>query len=179
MRFQPQEVLSTVAVALLGLWVVLTIANQFNFRWMRHIKALDFMLLIPRWTFFAPNPSLTDFHLSYRTIAADGTASEWEEIDLIAKRTLLSAVWNPDKRVTKAVIEAVAFLVPLSRRFPDLVLDSPPYRCLLNHATRAAERSGRGHEYCEFRVAETARVRDVQPERFFHQSALIRVHGES
>ncbi len=160
----------------LGLWLVLTIANQFNFRWMRWVRAIDFMLLLPRWTFFAPDPGLSDFHLSYRTIAADGTVSDWEEIDLIAQRTLRAAVWHPEKRVTKAVIEAVAFLAPLSRNDPDLVPGSPPYRCLVNHAIRAAERSRRGHEFCEFRLIETAKTGIVRPGSFFHHSPQIKLH---
>ena len=176
MRVALESVLSTGCVALLGAWLVLTIINQLNLRWMRHIKALDFMLLIPRWTFFAPDPGLSDFHLSYRTIAADGTPSAWEEIDLIARRTALSAIWNPDKRVTKAVIEVVAFLVPLCSRHPEMVPGSPPYRCVRNHARRAAERSGRGHPLCEFRLTETGRLRDARS--FFYRSAPVRLGAE-
>jgi hypothetical protein len=180
MFVQLQPVLSAICIAGLAVWLVLTIANQFNFRWMQWVRGVDFMLLLPRWTFFAPNPGLSDFHLSYRTIAADGTPSPWEEIDLIAKRTLRSAVWNPDKRVTKAVIEAVAFLAPLSRTQPERVADSPPYRCLVNHAIRAAERSGRGHEFCEFRLFETVKSGIVRPDSFVHHSHPIKVaHAES
>jgi hypothetical protein len=136
-------------------------------------------MLIPRWTFFAPTPGVTDFHLSYRTVAADGTVSEWEDIDRIASRTLVSAFWNPQKRVTKAVIEVVAFLTPLCREGLDKVYASPPYRCLVNHVIRATEESGRDHEFCEFQLAETTRSRDVVPGRFFFRSGLIGVGDES
>ena len=179
MPIAPREVLSIVCVTMLGIWVVLTILNQFNFRWFRLVRGIDLMLLIPRWTFFAPNPGVTDFHLSYRTVAADGTGSDWEEIDFISSRTPWSAIWNPQKRVTKAVVEVGGVLMRLCRDHPEIVPTSPPYLCVLNHAMCAARNSGRGHQFCEFRLAETTRSCDASPDRFFFQSGLIQLGRES
>jgi hypothetical protein len=181
MRDAMIESLAMGAVVLLGVWLLLTMCNQVNLRWMRLVRHLDVMLLIPRWTFFAPNPGLSDFHLSVRTLSADGTASAWEEIDGIAHRTLRSALWNPEKRVTKAVIEVASALAPLCRDHPERVASSAPYRCLLNHALRAAARSGRAQAIarCEFRLTETPPRRGPVGEPFEYQSAPIALnHAE-
>lgn len=172
------ELLSIGSVVVLGLWLGLTIVNQFNVRWMRLVRAFDVMLLIPRWRFFAPDPGLSDFHLSYRTLDEDGAASDWEEIDGIAHRTLRSALWNPEKRVTKAVIEVAVALVPLCRTHPERVATSAPYRCVLNHAVRAAERAGRARAIarCEFRLTETPPLRGPARAPFQYQSAPIPLH---
>jgi hypothetical protein len=169
-------------VFLLALWLLLTIANQFNARWLRYVRGFDLMMLIPRWTFFAPNPGLSDFHLSYRIVDADGRVSAWEEIDGISQRSLRAAVWNPDKRVTKAVIEMASVLVPLCRHHPARVADSVPYRCALNHATRAAARAGTVlPTRCEFRLAETpprAAVIREPFEPFVYQSTPVLVGAD-
>jgi hypothetical protein len=177
MRLALSDLVGTGCVVLLGIWLLLTICNQFNLRWMRLIRRFDLMMLIPRWSFFAPNPGLSDFHLSVRTFDADGVASPWEEIDGIAQRALRSALWNPDKRVTKAVIEVASVLMPLCRDHPERVAGSASYQCLMNHAIRAAARAGaaRVPTRCEFRLSETLPAHSVSHEPFVYCSAPVRL----
>jgi hypothetical protein len=138
--------------------------------------------LIPRWTFFAPNPVVTDYRLCYRTAAADGAASDWEEIDLIGGRTIVSALWNPQKRTIKAISDMVRSLRPLcgdGLSDPASLETLVPYRCLQNHVIRTAERT-RGHRrFCQFFVAETTGFQDVAPEPFLFRSNLVQLSSES
>jgi hypothetical protein len=36
--------------------------------------------LLPRWTFFAPNPGTVDYHLCYRHRLANGEFTHWQEV---------------------------------------------------------------------------------------------------
>jgi hypothetical protein len=170
--------LSMFWMVLLGMWVGLTILTQFNFPWAHAIRRLDLFWLIPRWTLFGPNPVVVDFHLCYRTLAVDGTASDWDEIDLMGGRTLLAALWNPQKHATLGVSDMVRSVAPLYRAGQadaETLQSSVPYRCLLNHVIRTAERLRPGHPFCQFFVAETTGFCGVTPEQVLFRSPLIRL----
>ncbi|QAT87017.1 hypothetical protein EJ065_5483 [Corallococcus coralloides] len=96
---------------LLG-WFVVSFACQFlPMRIQALLRALDVFGLIPRWMFFSPAFSSSDYHLLYREALCDGTLTQWREIPLAERRSLLGAVWNPERRHRKAVATAVARLV--------------------------------------------------------------------
>lgn len=64
------------------------------------------MALLPDWGFFAPTPAKGDFHLLYRDRApGEVEFSEWIECTDAGTRTLLNAIWNPDRRTRKATFD--------------------------------------------------------------------------
>jgi hypothetical protein len=73
----------------------------------QRIRRLDIFGLVPVWTFFAPRPAWTDYHLLYRDVLADGTATQWRDVSSIGGRRLLDAVWHPNKRLHKAITDLV------------------------------------------------------------------------
>jgi hypothetical protein len=49
--------MSAVFIALLGVWLLLSILAQFNtFSWIRWFRGRDYFVLIPDWSIFAPEP---------------------------------------------------------------------------------------------------------------------------
>ena len=89
---------------LLASWFAVSFLCQFlPMRLQRFFRALDVFALIPRWMFFSPSFSSSDYHLLYREALCDGTLTQWREIPLAARRSLLSAVWNPERRHRYAV----------------------------------------------------------------------------
>src|ERR1700761_7210103 len=93
-----------------GLWIVLTCVNQFNGAFPDWIRRYDRFRLLSRWTFFAPHPGMNDYHIVARDIGEDGKpCTEWFEISL-PSRTVLGAVWNPQKRQRKVLCDYVRSL---------------------------------------------------------------------
>ena len=90
-------------VVALSAWLVLSALNQLPLRWMGRIKRRDYFGLIPRWTFFAPNPANTDYQLYYRDRLRDGRLTDWREAPVRGEKPLRVAVWNPEKRRQKAL----------------------------------------------------------------------------
>ena len=119
-------------------WLGFSVIYQFNPRWFEKVKRYDHFHLIPKWTFFAPSPGNTDYHLYYRDITHDGEISEWTVAISPHDRGLFSAVWNPQKRVRKAQSDMVHSLVRLPDEQKDniyLIYSSLPYLLLLNMVT--------------------------------------------
>ena len=86
-------------------WLILTVQVQFDCRMTRIIRSFDLLHLLPRWTFFAPNPGTSDYHLVFRVMDAAGTVSPFEEIYLQNRNHALEAIWNPRKRVHKCMVD--------------------------------------------------------------------------
>ena len=97
---------------LFGVWIVLTVLAQFESSSVAtKVKILDTFHLIPRWTFFAPNPCLSNYHLVYRDFLLDGSCSSWAEVHgLITPRGVWGSIWNPRKRRAKCFIDVVQML---------------------------------------------------------------------
>ena len=88
-------------------WFILTIINQFNYKWVQKVKKFDVFHLLPRWTFFAPNPGTSDYHFVFRLMDVNNNVSSFTEIPLYGNRNFLSAFWNSNKRVKKALADLV------------------------------------------------------------------------
>ena len=89
------------------IWLLLTIVNQFDTKFSQEIRKYDIFHLLPRWTFFAPNPGTSDYHFLYRFKSTDNQISAFIEIPLHGNRNILSAVWNSNKRLKKALLDLV------------------------------------------------------------------------
>lgn len=95
---------------LFGLWLGLSVMAQFHSERFDRFRAHDVFHLIPNWTFFAPNPGRSDFHLLCRDKTAGGEVGEWNELPMIFARSRWSFLWNPDKRGTKVLTDVVSAL---------------------------------------------------------------------
>ena len=94
-------------VFLFGISIINQFYEHLHPGWFTRLKVWDFFSVLPKWTFFAPNPGRYDNRILYRDKLQDGQKSDWMELPLIEKRGWLSAIWNPHKRLTKGVSDAV------------------------------------------------------------------------
>jgi hypothetical protein len=100
---------SEIALAVVVLWLVLTIVAQFDAA-ERFIGKIDPFQLLPRWTFFAPNPGVTDYHLVARLKDARGEMGSWMAVPMNAPRSRFSYFWNPRNRASKILNDAAQSL---------------------------------------------------------------------
>jgi hypothetical protein len=150
----PQAVsdMSTIAVVglatILILWFAVSVIGQFNWRITRWLRGHDHFSLVPRWTFFAPRPGRTDYHLMFQIFHADDTLP-WREHPLADRRTLLGAVWNPQKRNKKALADLVRSMTRATAGMkPDTlwrIQFTVPYLALLSYLSGLAAAEGASH----------------------------------
>jgi hypothetical protein len=118
-----------------GAMLVITAATQARrWRWASWLKCRDACAYIPTWTFFAPNPGVTDTRVLWREQLTDGSVSHWHEV-VPPQCGILRAVWNPRKRARKAVTDCgpmVTRLIARSKQSP-LPMLSLPYLMLVQH----------------------------------------------
>jgi hypothetical protein len=129
-----------------GLWLLISIIWQFQFKSLTTFKEFDFIGIFPNWTFFAPNPGTSDYHIVYRLAQNDTVISEWMEIPLISYRTYLNSIWNPEKRKVKLLIDCINALIKTvqkcrKEKMSDLYMTqnlctSVPYLLILNAVTK-------------------------------------------
>ena len=90
--------------------------------------------LIPRWTFFAPNPGTHDHHIVYRPCDREidvstqqdwldqkDSISDWKQI-IAASETghVLLFFWNPNRRISKTISDAVGNINRIAAKFPEM-----------------------------------------------------------
>lgn len=148
-----------------AVWAVVSTAFQFDHPALRQLSYRDCFGLLPLWTFFAPSPGQTDYHLLYRDQHADGSITELREISLGEPRTGVSWVWNPDKRSRKVLADVVQMLLEISpfQKRPTGLMLSTPYMLVLH----AVMTEPRGPEVAkrQFIIAQTRGFfRDGSPE---------------
>lgn len=159
-------------------WIICTVIQQFaahsekdNF-----IQKYDYFSLVPLWTFFAPNPGVTDYHLMYREVLNDESIRDWEEIALSDERTILAAFWNPQKRVKKTMSDSVQTIVELSEKLREdqtAIKLSIPYLCILNYLTFLPKNGEVARR--QFLIFESFGFYEFQPERLILRSDAHRV----
>jgi hypothetical protein len=151
-------------VVLLEVWFVLSIVQQFGPSWFERVREFDIFGLLPLWTFFAPNPGHSDYHLVYRDRAADGTLTAWQELVLAEERDPSAFLWNPQKRSKKVLADVAATLAEYGNLqvSEDALMLSLPYLILLNvvSALEPHESSER-----QFALVETFGFRRFEPNR--------------
>jgi hypothetical protein len=158
--------MTALVIALLGLWLLLSIANQLDGPIRRALAGLNALHLLPRYTFFAPDPIDVDYHLVFRDLAADGSPTAWQECFLGPERRhgLVEVFWDPSHRAhttLNQVVVAITLLGSSVARASDLgvrvVAVSFPYTFLLHAAMRspASEQSMRR----QFMIVETVGTR--------------------
>lgn len=158
----------------LALWFVGSVFNQFQLKWFEKIRSnVDHFSLLPLWTFFAPNPGQTDYHLVYRDRRADGSLTEWMELAITESRKFHSFVWNPEKRSKKVISDVVATLIESIGPVPPdeaefAIMLSLPYLVLLNVVSNLAPTPGATHR--QFVIAETAGFKRTEKPRLVLKS---------
>lgn len=146
-----------------GGWLAATVACQFNSRLARALRRRDPLLVIPQWTFFAPEPAVTDYHVLYRDEYSDGTHSGWMELVLDPKPAC-RAVWNVHKRRSKALFDLVQGLLTLLADDPRAeVKYTVGYVLLLQAVSR--EPRGREPARTQFVVVESSGYTPSGPPR--------------
>lgn len=123
-------------IVLLAVWFLVSALSQLNVRLLKPLKDRDIFSLIPNWSFFAPRPGTSDYHLLFRDVDSRGEYSKWRELSLSDDRTLSGAIWNAQKRNRKVLSDVVRGLVRLaqdkSRKDFSLTL---PYLAILNYVS--------------------------------------------
>lgn len=124
-----------VAFAVVVAWLIITLVAQVTLI-RRMIAPADLFAVIPSWTFFAPSPGIRDYHLVWREIDQEGSAS-WVNVPLSLPRPKYAFVWHPQKRTKKILSDAAQALHSLKQHqgFSDDQLQMTiPYLLLLRYS---------------------------------------------
>jgi hypothetical protein len=105
-------------------WIGLMIPWQFQKvrEKSRFLLEINRLKILPIYTFFSPNPGKVDSHLLFRDSLSGGneTMTDWKEVITIPRRQVFNVIWNPDKRINKLVIDALADLRSYNNYYYDL-----------------------------------------------------------
>ena len=104
------------------IWFAASIFWQFQYKSKTadQIKSYDILGMVPNWTFFAPNPGTSDYHLIYREQLEDKSITAWTEIPLTSRRLTLDWLWNPQKRKNKLLMDCVSSLAQVAMNMQQL-----------------------------------------------------------
>ncbi len=168
----------TVCICLVS-WSILSVLYQFSFPSMRTVKRFDYAGLIPRWTFFAPNPASSDHDVYYRDLLDNDRLTPWQPLLVRRRRVILSLLINLDKRRQKAFSD---FVRSLSRRRRAIIGEDPsmqltiPYIAVLNYLSKPAVYHNPETVACQFAIVQSfGFVTDREP-RVVMQSGLHGLH---
>jgi hypothetical protein len=151
-------------------WFVLSVCNQFNWRRLRSLRYGDKFRLLPIWTFFAPNPGMTDYHLVVRNVGHDGTPYAWVEHCPPEIRPAWTSVYNPTKRYRKCITDCTQSMLTLSSfRDEQTTLQlSVPYLAMLNLVCGLGS-TKRAHS-CQFAIVQTTGFAADDPSVIFRSA---------
>ena len=74
-----ESVYTAVVIAVLSTWLCISVVLQFRPKGIISLKQYDFFALLPRWTFFAPRPEISDYCVLYRDRMWTGELSPWRK----------------------------------------------------------------------------------------------------
>jgi hypothetical protein len=138
------------------IWLIATLAYQYRPFAKRLVQIVPLQLL-PRWTFFAPNPAVRDSHLLIRYELSDGSFGRWHTVPFAGPRSPLDCVWNPTKRPRKVLSDATQSLKVIRARNRSIanLQCTLPYLLLLRHCWSRPERPRDAISY-QFAIVETS-----------------------
>jgi hypothetical protein len=125
-----------IAWVAISIWLLVTLVAQHTGLGSR-LARYDAVRLIPRWTFFAPNPGVKDYHLVVRDQTSNLVLSEWKTVTFGPDRRWFNLLWHPHKRARKILSDAVQSLRIVSSHGPNGLLSdslSLPYLLLLKYS---------------------------------------------
>lgn len=137
------------------IWGVLSIILQFPKFRQAKFKEYDIFSLIPYWTFFAPNPSVSDYRFFYVLSDVDGNRSDFIEINFFFIKPLFSIIWNPHKRVNKFYFDTAQSLIFLFEEVNNEEISKTlPYLILLNYL-KGVNKNNDSYSEIQFVIIET------------------------
>jgi hypothetical protein len=130
-----------------GLWFLLSLLVHVPaLRSMRRWLNLDGLL--PNWYLFTSEILIYDLCLRWRQSEGDRHGS-WEDLPMALPASPVRAFWNPDRRITKALLDSAdAMIQARLRGVRDQVLHSMPYKILLSWARFRATRRASSLQFC-------------------------------
>lgn len=114
-----------------AIWLLVTVVAQCPGKIPAMLRRYDYLQLIPRWTFFAPNPETSDFRLLVRYQYLDGNLGGFTEIALY-EHGILRPLWNPARRNAKILIDSVHILTDLANHGITELERTVPYLLIKN-----------------------------------------------
>ncbi len=120
---------ATIFGVALSIWFALSAVTQFRTTWSDAVKSLDGIGLLPSWSFFAPNPARSNWHLVVRFQLESGTITPWREY-VIPAAGIGRGIWNPRRREEKALSDVSSSII--RRKSRNRIQVSLPYVLLLN-----------------------------------------------
>jgi hypothetical protein len=137
-----------------GLWLVFTVAIQFDASSLSFLARYDVLGFLPRWTFFAPTPGHTDIRVLMR-VARLSRVTAWSELWLSShideQNTLMRGLFNPYRRIEKLLFDFRNVLTDTNN--PAQIRMCSEYIALLTIAEKVAE--GSDADTVQFMLAET------------------------
>ncbi|UUU25900.1 hypothetical protein [Streptomyces sp. DSM 40750] len=110
-----------------------TLAAQHPNPMFNRLQLKDTFSLLPNWRFFAPEPSMHDYHFFYRTLNNAGETSLWQAVDVIEGRRFRQIAWFPSRRSEKAVVDICSEILGLLERGFSTVVRTPGYGVIVGH----------------------------------------------
>lgn len=149
------SVFGVVGIIVFSVWFLLTIAFQRNNELRRLTIQFDRFTLVPKWSFFTPDPGASNYHFVYRSRNDESSVSPWLELNL-SPRGMRFAIWNPRKRYREGMIELFQLLALFSlNNSAERLQFTAPYVILLNIARTRLEGSLASHAFYQFALVET------------------------
>jgi hypothetical protein len=132
-------------------WFSLSVLHQVRL-FSSKMGRFDPLGLLPRWTFFAPNPGIYDYHIVYREVNdGDGsdlnpdTSNSWRHIQIISETAAIPLLWNPERRIAKTISDISNSIIGMLREkiAPDVVPYTPSYFLMTHLAQRGVTRGSK------------------------------------
>lgn len=142
-------------VIIFSVWFVLTVAFQKRSAVASLIERADIFNIVPRWSFFSPDPGASNYHFVYRSLHDADRVGPWTELTL-SPRGRLYALFNPRQRYREVLIELFQ-LVALagSDTAIERIQFVSPYIILLELARKRLEGSLSAPAFYQFALVET------------------------
>jgi hypothetical protein len=151
-----EHLLTLLAGAILLAWFLASVIHQLRFPWWSRFARYDLFNLLPRWSFFAPNPGRYDFHVVYRDWVAE-EPGPWLQLAPPDVDTRWRWLWNPPRYPSKAISDLVSGLQRARQSSdgePWMVMLSSSYISLL-HVVMAQPPACRETSHRQFAVVRT------------------------
>lgn len=162
---------TTCLVSILCGWLVLTAICQLEGRIPAAVRGRDFCSIVPRWTFFAPRPGVTDNHLLARYRGPEGALGPFREVVLAPPWSMRAALWNPEKVRQKVLTDSLHSLIALADRVqPWGFKTTLPYLVILNLLSRRPGASD--YAGVQFAIAESSGLLATEGPRVLFLSEL-------
>lgn len=146
-----------------------TLAGQHPHPSFERLRKYDvFSSALPNWRFFAPVPAMHDYHVFYRTMDGNATATDWKELSQITPRSPMQVAFFPNRRREKGLFDAAAEIIRVIGDGAAAITNIPAYQLLLNYSVKTATQNdpdAHGLQFCL--VQYTGHDETTEPEILF------------